>query len=546
MSGVVTNSYVKRFNIISSWESLANLQDAAKAILVKFKEIDNKTDDQLGDYRKELNKKYVPRSYNKSGANAQHGLFDANDIGIREDSSMKSPLSSDSLERLRKELKPENSAVWKNASADVKRSMLKIKVYDEYLQLFNDELAKNGDKELSNALKNIRELVGYHLDTNNFWISWKEQENIVTERLTALANNKIIGKEKSWFGLFSNYYFIHTTLAAKYVFDDIMGSLTKSYHLGFNSILNEYQNLLKNNSNSELSLARRKDTRLNTLTNYFKHVFGIASCLGNYLSQHNLIENKCIPLRKEAYAAFIDKIKKHFSSYKYKNGFTIFLYDTPELKMILDSGLKLNFILNSIDSSGRSNKLQINLQNFEEFKVFLSYLSKISFAARLYKALDYFFTYKKISKKFDDKYSSSLFPTSIFSHTEEVYDQLWLDILDELLPKNADKKCDEHAKELLTKETFLLDFVLNMLERKLAGPAYNEIAEFNRFIQYLKSPDKVSLQEAEIRILTWLARSFLAPDMQDVKHPEEEVKNLKTEINNLLDSKVETENSEPL
>ena len=78
MSGVVTQSYVNRYKIISSWESTTNLQKAANAILDKFKEINNLTDQELDGYRKELNNKYVPKSYNKSDANAQHGLFDAN------------------------------------------------------------------------------------------------------------------------------------------------------------------------------------------------------------------------------------------------------------------------------------------------------------------------------------------------------------------------------------------------------------------------------------------------------------------------------------
>ncbi len=576
MSKVVTKSYVERSKIISSWVSKANLQEAAKAILIKFNEIANMTDDQLDEYRKELNTKFVPKSYNKSGANARHRLFDANDIGSRKDRFMKGSSSSFNLEQLRKELKPENSAVWKNTSADVKRSMLKIKVYDEYLQLFNDELAVNEDKKLSNALISIRELVGYHLDTNNFWITWKEQENIVMERLTALANNKIIGKEKSWFGLFSNYDFIDIPEGAKCFFDNINVVLerdTFSAHslpveayleqVGqrfstkivferndcsfLTSPLKAYQELLskktleepreiltsQRNSIAQHDLVPELITAHESYSTYSKIIKEVGTKLTEYLPK-----NSAISSYHQHHGAFLNNLSVEFNRIPELK--RINLYNSNELGVFINSELRLVLIIRSLGNDSKTKKVQLNLTNVEKFNKFCEYLFKAFFSVQLLNALTSIVVNSSISNQLANKYSNLINSPTLFDQNTEYYDQIWMEILVELLPKNADAQGNEQAKELLTKETFLLDFVINMLERNLASSAYNEVAEFNRFIQYLKSPEKVSLEEAEIRILTWLARSFLAPDMQDVKHPEEEVKNLKTEINNLLDSKAET------
>ncbi len=543
MSMVISQSFVERNEIICKRESMTNLQEAAKAILKKFKVIENlKTNQELVEYRNTLNKKYIPRIKNNCEAASPQRLFAAS--SSEESAFISSDRPEDSV-AIRKKLKPDNLAVWNSASVDVKQSMLKIKVYDEYLQLFNDELAKSGDKELSDGtFNNIRELVGYHLDTNNFWINWKKQENIVTERLTALAEGKLIGTKKSWFGLFSDYHFMNISEGTKCFFNDIK-EIFKCNNFAIETIVDKYRIFLVQKTPEEQKTILHKQLYavihtqqppaqdISAIVNEYSEIIeSIESRIKECLQRVSQITISYYPNDiEDIYQDFIRMCEHKIPSVKRIN-----LYYSNKLEVFINRRLQLICRFKSIGNSNIKNKIQIDLKDTDKFSKFFQYIYKLSFKVQLFEALASVAVNSSISNQLSNKYSSLINSPTLFDQNTEYYDWIWTEILDELLPKPEETLYAENKRILLTKNTYLLNFIIDFLERKLASSAYSKVEEFAKFIQQLKSPEKITLKQIDIEILTRLFRNgYLASDEQAANAVNaSSLKDFQTMINNYL------------
>ncbi len=547
MARVITQSYINRHERISKKEIMANFQEAASVILNKFKEIDGFTDDELDYRRQEFNNKFVSSICNSSSDAEQPRLFAT--IANQESA----------FKNLRQKLKPDDLAVWKKASPDVKRSMLKIKVYDEFWQLFKDEFAEYAYN--AELFANIRELVGYNLDTNNFWITWKEQEEILTERLTALAENKAIITERNYFCFFSHSYFMSISLATKHIYNDIVKAIFETDHLISSSPLNEYISLMKQkNQQNAKNLEPRLATRFNTLKSYLNIADKIELNLrANFevLELIELIENGLSEFDEAFHNNIIMGLMKKFRSDH--NIKSVNLFKSADFEVIINSRLKLVFILKSTDTKKVNSNVQIDLRNFAQCKAFFNYLIVISSYARLFKALYCVLSSGLISKYIKWK-AINLMNSYLNWHNNnkgsidnkkvvdlnKTIDEVWWDILLEILPKPAEVEIDENKLALLTKSNYVLDFICEMLKRQLENLGYSYKHKFRQFLNYLKFRDLLTPDIPETDLLIRLVKYILVPRLSDVKRSNEEVEKLKTEINNLLDSKAKVTNSEPL
>ena len=383
--------------------------------------------------------------------------------------------------------------------------MLKIKVYDEYLQLFNDELAVNEDKAFSNALKNIRELVGYHLDTNNFWITWKEQEKIVYRRLNALANNELIGAEKSWFGLFSNYDFMHISPAVKLVFDDILVVLRLASSTIVNSALSVYTRLLSSNPPNIENKQELMQTAFANLENVYDIILKITASLEVYMEERNHFSkyDKDFCFSNLDFRYLLRNIR--FKFVETPNLKSITLYNSSGLEVLINSSLKLEFIFKSAENNNLNRKFLINLQDYQGSVGFLNYLFSNSINAQRLKVLNSVLDSESISDRFRTEYSGLRDSARLFQQDCE-FDKVIMDIINELIPETI-LPLDYNGEiiDLFTKKTFLLHWLIELLRYKM-NYNYNKHNEFWQFILYLDLPNKVALTVPEINFLVKLIR----------------------------------------